>query len=257
MIRFCSNSHLELEKREHVANLVFIHGAGEDGRIWEKQAVHFGRAHKVLAVDLPGRGSRLDDPPLSNHEENAKDVLRQMDRGGIAKGVLVGHSMGGGVALTAALNHPERLSALVLVVTGARLKMHPDFLEKARQRTESTSATSEPPVPLEQTVSPSATAESLNWLRPRVMTAPPKTIYADFLANNSFDVMERLSTIALLTLVIGADEDRMAPPKFSQFMAEKISGAKITIFPKCGHYPQVEQEALFNQTLSDFVRDLG
>ncbi len=239
-----------------MANLVFIHGAGEDGRIWERQAAYFDRSHKVLAVDLPGRGSRLDDPPFLNHEENAKDVLRQMDRAGMAKGVLVGHSMGGGVALTTALNHPERLSALVLVVTGARLKMHPDFLEKARQRAESTSPTTESPVRLEQTVSPSATAESLDWLRPRVMTAPSKTIHADFLANNSFDVMERLSAIALPTLVLGAEEDRMAPPKFSQFMAEKIPGGKLTIFPKCGHYPQVEQEALFNQTLSDFLSTL-
>ena len=68
--------------------------------------------------------------------------------------------------------------------------------------------------------------------------------------------MERLSTIPLPTLVIGAEEDRMAPPKFSQFMAEKTPGAKITILPKCGHYPQVEQETFFNQTLSEFLNTL-
>jgi pyruvate dehydrogenase E2 component (dihydrolipoamide acetyltransferase) len=89
-----------------MTNLIFIHGAGEDGRIWERQAAFFGQSHKVLAADLPGRGSRLADPPLTSHEENAEDVLRQMDRAGMATGLLIGHSMGGGVALTAALDHP-------------------------------------------------------------------------------------------------------------------------------------------------------
>lgn len=239
-----------------MANLIFIHGAGEDGRIWERQVALFGQSHRVLAMDLPGRGSRLADAALTHHEDNAKDVLRQMDRAGMTTGVLIGHSMGGGVALTAALNHPERLSGLVLVVTGARLKMHPDFLEKARQRAEDPLAPAGPPVALEQTVSPSTPAECLAWLRSRAMTAPPKTIYADFQANNRFDVMGRLSAIALPTLVIGAEEDRMAPPKFSQFMAEKIPGATLTILPKCGHYPQVEQEAAFNQTLAHFLSSL-
>jgi pimeloyl-ACP methyl ester carboxylesterase len=236
-----------------MANLIFIHGAGEDGRIWERQVAVFGQAHTVLAVDLPGRGSRLADPPLTDHAENARDVLRQMDRVGITRGVLVGHSMGGGVALTAALDHPDRIAGLVLVVTGARLRMHPDFLEKARQRAENPVAPLEPPVPLAETVSPSAPAECLAWLRPRTMTAPPQTIYADFQANNRFDVMDRLSALTLPTLVIGAEEDRMAPPKFSQFMAEKISGAALTILPKCGHYPQVEQETFFNQALASFL----
>lgn len=240
-----------------MANLVFIHGAGEDGRIWERQVAFFGQSHHVLALDLPGRGSRLADPPLEHHEENAKDVLRQMDRAGMKTGVLIGHSMGGGVALTAALNHPERLAGLVLVVTGARLKMHPDFLEKARQRAENPSAPAEPPVALEQTVSPSTPAECLAWIGLRAMTAPPKTIYADFQANNRFDVMDRLSAVTLPTLVIGAEEDRMAPPKFSQFLAEKTRGATITILPKCGHYPQAEQETLFNQALAGFLSSLS
>ena len=236
-----------------MASLIFIHGAGEDGRIWERQVAFFGQSHEVLAVDLPGRGSRLAAAPLTSHEENARDILRQMDRAGMARGVLIGHSMGGGVALTAALDHPERLAGLVLVVTGARLKMHPDFLEKARQRAENPNAPAEPPVALGQTVSPATSAECLAWLRPRTMTAPPKTIYADFQANNRFDVMDRLPAITAPALVIGADEDRMAPPKFSQFMAEKISGAALTILPKCGHYPQVEQETLFNQALASFL----
>src|SRR3990172_478342 len=236
-----------------MANIVFIHGAGEGRRIWDRQVAHFSAAHCVLAVDLPGRSTRLSDPPFTSHDENAKDVIREMDHAGISKAVLVGHSMGGGVALTSALNHPERVGGLILVVTGARLKMHPDFLEKARRQAEDPTAPNEPPVPFERMVAASVSQETLAFLRARAMTAPAKTIYADFLANNGFDVMERIENISAPTLVIGADEDRMAPPKFSEFMAQRIPGARLVILSGCGHYPQVEQEARFNEAVADFL----
>ena len=240
-----------------MANLVLIHGAGEDRRVWDRQGAAFGAAHRVLAVNLPGRGARTVDPPFASHEENAKEVLRQMDKAGMANAAVVGHSMGGAVALMVALNHPDRLAGLVLVVTGARLKMHPDFLESARQRAEDPAASNEPPVPLERTVAASVSPEVLDFLRDRAMSAPPKTIYADFQANNKFDAMERLKSISVPTLVIGADEDRMAPPKFSEFLAQRIPGARLVILSSCGHYPQVEREAEFNQALADFLRTLA
>lgn len=239
-----------------MADLVFIHGAGEDGRIWDRQVAAFGGAHRVLALDLPGRHTRRAEPALDSHGANARDLVAQLDRAGIGRAVVVGHSMGGGVALTAALEHPGRVRALVLVVTGARLKMHPDFLEKARQRAEDPTGAAGPPVPLERTVAPGTPAATLAWLAERAMTAPPATIYADFRANNAFDVMERLGAIATPTLVIGATEDRMAPPKFSEFMAERIPGARLVILPAAGHYPQVEQEERFNQALQTFLAPL-
>jgi len=239
-----------------MADLVLIHGAGEDARIWDRQVAALGRAHRVLAVDLPGRNTRLCDPPFDFHSDNAADVAAQMDAAGIARAVVVGHSMGGAVALTLALDHADRVRGLVLVVTGARLKMHPDFLEKARQRAEDPTAAGGPPVPLERTVAPGTPADTLAWLAERGMTAPAATIYADFRANNAFDAMERLGAIAAPTLVIGAAEDRMAPPKFSEFLAARIPGAQLVILAGAGHYPQIEQERRFNQALSEFLARL-
>lgn len=240
-----------------MADLVFIHGAGESAEIWQKQVDYFSPAHRVHALDLPGHGARRGEQPLDRHELNADDVLRALDKLGWERPVLVGYSMGGAIALLIALRHPPRASGLVLVATGARLRMHPDFLERARRRAEDPHAPAEPPVSLEQTVAPSTSPAILDWLRPRTMTAPPQAIYADFLANNSFDVMGQLGGIAVPTLVIGGSEDRMAPSKFSQYLAENIPRSRLVILPNCGHYPQAEQADLFNKAVEEFLARLG
>lgn len=240
-----------------MTDLVFVHGAGEDARIWDRQVAAFGGAHRVLAVDLPGRRTRPAEPALDSHAANARDLVGQLDRAGMARAVVIGHSMGGAVALTAALEHVARVRALVLVVTGARLRMHPEFLDKARRRAEDPSAPAAPPVDLARTVAPSASPATLAWLAERAMTAPAATVYADFRANDAFDVMERLGAIAVPTLVIGAAEDRMAPPKFSAFLAERIPGARLVLLADAGHYPQVEREAEFNRALGEFLAGLA
>jgi pimeloyl-ACP methyl ester carboxylesterase len=238
-----------------VAALVLIHGAGEDARIWERQIARFAAAHRVLAVDLPGRRTRRDEPPFEAHADNAADVAAQMTRAGIERGIVVGHSMGGAVALMMALEHAERGATLVLVATGARLKMHPDFLDKARRRAGGVDADGGPLVPIERTVAAGTAARDVQWIAERAMSAPPATTYADFRANDRFDVMARLGGITAPTLVIGAEEDRMAPPKFSEFLAARIPGARLVILPACGHYPQVEQQAAFDRALAEFIAE--
>ena len=80
--------------------------------------------------------------------------------------------------------------------------------------------------------------------------------YGDFQANNHFDVMARLPELKLPTLVIGGDADKMAPEKFCRFLADNIAGAKLEMLSPCGHYPQVEQEQVFNRALDAFVSSL-
>src|SRR4051812_16692863 len=102
-----------------MAAIVFIHGAGDSSAVWERQTRAFSNGNRVLAVDLPGHGARLSENGFNTHEQNAAEVIRMMDSQGIGKAVVAGHSMGGAVALTVALQHPERVQVLVLVATGA------------------------------------------------------------------------------------------------------------------------------------------
>ena len=92
-----------------MADIIFIHGAGDSSTVWSRQTHALFAAHRVLAIDLPGHGTRLTESGHDRHELNAEEVRCMMDRAGISKAVVVGHSMGSGVALMLALNHPEQI----------------------------------------------------------------------------------------------------------------------------------------------------
>ena len=81
--------------------------------------------------------------------------------------------------------------------------------------------------------------------------------HADFVATSSFDVMGRLGEIRVPTLVIGGEDDRWTPPKFHHYLTEHIPGARLVMFPDCGHYPFAEHPDRFNAELARFIAQLA
>ena len=102
---------------------MLVHGLGLDHRMWERQVPALAAAgHRVIACDLPGHG-RADRPARAGSAyttaELAASLVGVLDEAEVSRGVLVGFSLGGGVALQVALDHPSRVSALALVDTTA------------------------------------------------------------------------------------------------------------------------------------------
>src|SRR5947209_14112391 len=116
--------------------LVCIHGAGDSARIWREQTACFGaRAH---ALDLPGHGARPDSLPAEVSVLDYARIVAQTIHHELhlERPILVGHSMGGAIALTLGLNHPHELGGLILIGTGARIRVHPTLLEEAQNEPE-------------------------------------------------------------------------------------------------------------------------
>ncbi len=239
-------------------DLVFIHGAADSSALWELQVRAFERENRVLAVDLPGHGDRLKEPAFDSCDRSAADVLDQIQARGLRAPVLIGHSMGGAIALTIALAHPAVPSALVLAGSGVRLRIRAEIIDAARERAEVSApgVRLERVIPLEDVVSPRTSAEARAWLAPRIGQATGQATHADFVATSSFDVMGRLGDVRLPTLVIGGEDDRWTPPKFQQYFAEQIAGSRLVMLADCGHYPFVEQAEEFNAELSRFMTEL-
>lgn len=97
--------------------LVFIHGAGSSGRVWHLQLAQF---RKALAVNLPGHPVGSGYTSIKDYADFMTDYIERND---VKNPVIIGHSMGGAIAIELALRDTN-MAGLVLVGTGARLKVH-------------------------------------------------------------------------------------------------------------------------------------
>ena len=109
-------------------SVILIHGAGGNHLYWPSEIRRLP-GYRVFALDLPGHGKSggRGQQSISTY---AEVVLEWLESVGIHSAVFVGHSMGGAIAMTLALDHPEHVLGLGLVSAGARLRVAPAFLER-------------------------------------------------------------------------------------------------------------------------------
>ncbi len=115
--------------------VVCLHGITAQHRAFNAAARLLGPSRGLVGVDLRGRGD--SDKPESGYglEAHANDVVRVLDHLGMREAVLVGHSMGGFVALKTALRYPERVRALVLLDGGwPRVEASPEEMTEEQER---------------------------------------------------------------------------------------------------------------------------
>ena len=233
--------------------LVFIHGAGDSSRIWRFQVEQLGSAHQAYAVDLPGHGQRPDTlPPEATAKDYASaiyDVIQHELH--LDHPIIAGHSLGGAIALSMALDYGSTLTGLILIGTGARIRVHPSLLEAARTRPQDARS---------QLVQMGFTRNTADTLSQNVLSEqaalPANMLYRDLMACNSFDCMARLHEIALPTLIICGADDSSTPVKYSQYLHEHIAGSTLHIVPDAGHYVQREQPEAVNQAIQAWLEKL-
>lgn len=221
--------------------LVFIHGAGGSPMTWHLQLLHFKDA---VAVELPGHPNSSG---LTTIEEYANYVANYVQKNGVKDPVLVGHSMGGAIAIEIALRNLN-LAGLVLVGTGARLRVHPDILSKTKENYEEASK-------LIATWSVSSTCDPVivERIRNELLKVKAEVTYGDFTACDKFDRMNHVEKIAYKTLIVVGADDRLTPVKYSQYLHDKIRNSKLVVIPGAGHSVMLEKHQLFNEALEAFL----
>jgi len=227
--------------------ILFVHGAGGNSLHW--LAVEPPAGWLALFLDLPGHGSSAG-APQDSIEGYAGWLTDFIEKWG-EKPVLAGHSMGGAIALALALSRPELVSGLILVGAGAKLGVSPAIMELCR---EGNAAVAE--LVAKWAYGPLPSREKIQAWGRAFGVAACEAYLADFTACNAFDVRERLAEIALPALVVCGSEDRLAPPKYSHYLAEHLLDASLVEIPQAGHMVMLEQPTLFNTALSAFCRRL-
>jgi 3-oxoadipate enol-lactonase len=101
--------------------LVFVHSLGSDLRIWDGVVPHLAADYRLVRYDFRGHGLSSCPPGPYKIEDFSRDLAALLDHTGIERCTLVGISIGGQIALRSALDHPDRVTALVLADTSARI----------------------------------------------------------------------------------------------------------------------------------------
>jgi pimeloyl-ACP methyl ester carboxylesterase len=226
--------------------LVLLHGAGGSRLNWTSDLRRLSGA-TVYTLDLPGHG-RSGGGGRDAIEGYAADVAAFFGAVGIERAVLVGHSMGGAIALTMALDSPERVPGLVLVATGARLRVAPSILERISIDFEAAVD-----IITRYAWSQEAPPELVDLGRERFREAGPDVLLGDLTACDRFDVMERLGEIDVPALVVAGSADRLVPAKYAHYLAEHILGARLAIVEGAGHMVMLERPVEVARAVQHFL----
>lgn len=225
--------------------LVFIHGAGGTHRVWRHQTSAFPGS---IALDLPGHPRGKGYNAIS---EYAEFVTRAIVERRLMSAILVGHSMGGAITIEIALARPQFLTGIVLVGSGARLRVTPVIRDEV---TRDYAHAAE--VIAEWAYSPKSDAKLRKASVQELLEVPAEVTRGDFQACDRFDRMNEISRIDLPTLMVCGEDDALTPVKYSQYMKERIRNARIVVIPDAGHSVMLEKPEKLNNVLRSFLAEL-
>ena len=224
--------------------VVLIHGAGATHAAWALQSralAHHG--WNVAAPDLPGHGYSENHAEIATMEDFSRWLEEFLAALRCQEAVIIGHSLGGGLAVTFAATEAKRVKALVLVGVGARMTVNAALLKDcadnpARAMQFITAFGHARPTHLGGSPSPG------NWLIGSDFTLlageSAEVLNRDFLACHRWDGTSLASQVKCPTLVLTGEGDRMTSLAVGRKLAELIPGAQFQTVPRAGHMAMVE-----------------
>lgn len=229
--------------------VVFIHGFGGDLNNWMFNQPVVSQRRRAIAIDLPGHGASSKEASGSV-EELASAVQATLDQLGVSRAMLVGHSLGGAIALEIARAHPERVARLVLICpaglsTAINMSYIDGFITADRRKT------LEPVLQKlfadKSLVTRDMTDDIIKYKRLDGVSAALKAI-AGCAFTEGRQKLDYRTVLAAGTLPIsiiwGARDEVIPPPP-----VETLAPAEVHMVALAGHMPHMEQAAIVNEHL--------
>jgi pimeloyl-ACP methyl ester carboxylesterase len=251
--------------------LILIHGYGAGMWVWEKQIDFLSQFYRVYALDLIGHGFS-DRPKIPYTPEAYIYFLRDfMDGVGIEKAILIGNSMGGGIAWAMAALFPERVVWLVLINC-----VPPDVLGQVRNDSFRTLVAIKDIPFLPYLVIASRNKRSIKWIlqecvsnikliTPEILDRQYQiskirgttwVIYSTFKnAKEAPKLKNYFSRIYQPTLLLWGERDLIFPLSVGEDLHRAIKGSKFQTIEKSGHIPMWETPKEVNQAMLSFLRE--
>jgi aminoacrylate hydrolase len=259
---------LSLNYQEHGQSdrdpVVGIMGFALDQRFWSAQIPAVTASHRFITFDNRGLGGSSKGS-ASTIDEMADDTIRLLDHLGIDKAAVFGVSMGGAIAQRVALDHPDRVSSLILAVTWARpieFMRRQSILARSIIDVRGTEGLVE--AALLWMFTPKFFEIGQEMIDQMVSTfyadtgpdaTDPAVLVAQLDAIEKHDSLAELNRISCPTLVIGGKIDMMVPSFAAEEISKEIPGAQLKLL-ETGHACMIEEMDAFNSAVTDFLRSL-
>jgi pimeloyl-ACP methyl ester carboxylesterase len=228
--------------------LVCLHGSADNHHVYDALIEGIPDIERY-AINMPGRAG-TDGPPLTSVAEMERFLRSFVESFVEGDYVVVGHSVGGAVAIEHALTDTPRLRGIILLASGARLRVHPMILQLFEQV--KASGTKIPPLPpglYEQSAEPAMIQKAS---KDRELT-PIDTGGADWRAADGFDRMLDLGKIQVPALIVAGTRDALTPAKYAEFMAAHIPDNELHVIEGAGHMLVMERVGEVAGWISSFV----
>jgi aminoacrylate hydrolase len=240
--------------------LMLVTGLNGVASFWVKQLPVLARDFRVILHDHRGTGQSTHSRMTYSVDQMAQDALALMDALKVDSAHYAGHSTGGAIGQTLALDHPARIRSLVLSATWAGPDPYFRRLFESRkaillaQGQEAYMRASILALAPPRWVSENDAAIA-EQQRQQLTTASPVEVQASRIdAIVRFDRRARLGAIHCPTLVIVAQDDMVTPRFYSDELAAKIPGAKLVVLEYGGHFAPVVVPDAYNEAVAGFLR---
>jgi 3-oxoadipate enol-lactonase len=242
--------------------LVFLHAFPLNRCMWVEQEQTLSSQFRVLTIDLRGHGE--SDAPLWRYtlDQAADDVIGLLDHLSIRQAVFVGLSMGGYILFALYRRYADRVRGLVLSNTRAQA----DTVEGKEGRFQmAQTAYKNGPSAIADIMIPKLLSPATIQAKPELVGCVRAMIEDNQISGIAGDLMamaERPDSVSLLgqitcpTQIIVGELDLPTPPSDAKLMADRISGARLTIIPGAAHLSNLEQSDQFNETIRSFALDV-
>lgn len=238
--------------------VVMSHSLACNLSMWDQQAAQLAQHYRVLRFDTRGHGG--SDAPAGSYTLDllAHDLRALLDGLGIERPHFVGLSMGGMIGMRFAISNPGRLRSLVLCDTTSRIPPEAHPVWQGRIRTAAEQGMEPLVEPTLQRWFTEAFYRDNKPMMARVGEMIRRTPVSGYIgcceAISKLDLTSRLGEIEIPACVIVGDQDVGTPVAMSRTIQEAISKSELVVLPSASHLSNLEQPALFDKALSDFLR---